>query len=89
MNKNKSKYFNTAKKMNDALISLLDTKSFENITIIDICKLAKVNRSTFYLHYQNMSDLLDEILENLNSSYNNHIKEKKNKLSSLNLKCTQ
>lgn len=86
MNKNKSKYFNTAKKMNDALISLLDTKSFENITIIDICKLAKVNRSTFYLHYQNMSDLLDEILENLNSSYNNHIKEKKNKLSSLNQK---
>lgn len=72
--------------MNDALISLLDTKSFENITIIDICKLAKVNRSTFYLHYQNMSDLLDEILENLNSSYNNHIKEKKNKLSSLNQK---
>lgn len=86
MNKNKSKYFNTAKKMNDALISLLETKNFENITIKDVCKLAKVNRSTFYLHYQNMYDLLDEIIDNLNTSYNNHFKANKNSLAVLNQK---
>ena len=33
MNKNESKYFNTAKKMNDALIKLLETKYYEYITI--------------------------------------------------------
>ena len=60
MNKAESKYFNTAKKMNLALISLLKKKSFEYITISELCKKAGVNRSTFYLHYENTNDLLGE-----------------------------
>lgn len=60
MNKSESKYFNTAKKMDKALISLLEEKQFEYITISEICKRAGVNRSTFYLHYENTVDLLDE-----------------------------
>lgn len=60
MNRNESKYFNTAVKMNKALIDLLEKKDFEYITIKEICALAGVNRSTFYLHYENTSDLLKE-----------------------------
>ena len=60
MNKSESKYFNTAKKMDKALISLLEKKSFEYITVSEICKRAEVNRSTFYLHYENTVDLLNE-----------------------------
>ena len=60
MNKNESKYFNTAKKMDEALISLLEKKDFEYITIKEICENAGVNRSTFYLHYENTVDLLNE-----------------------------
>ena len=60
MNKNESKYFNTAIKMDEALISLLEKKDFEYITIKEICARAGVNRSTFYLHYENTSDLLKE-----------------------------
>ena len=60
MNKNESKYFNTAKKMDEALITLLGKKDFEYITIKEICDVAGVNRSTFYLHYENTSDLLKE-----------------------------
>ena len=60
MNKSESKYFNTAKKMNMALICLLKKKTFEYITISDICKKAEVSRSTFYLHYDNTYDLLEE-----------------------------
>ena len=60
MNKSESKYFNTAKKMDKALISLLEEKSFEYITVSEICKNAGVNRSTFYLHYENTVELLDE-----------------------------
>ena len=60
MNKNESKYFNTAIKMDEALISLLEKKDFEYITIKEICEAAGVNRSTFYLHYENMSTLLEE-----------------------------
>ena len=60
MNKSESKYFNTAKKMDKALVSLLEEKSFEYITVSEICKKANVNRSTFYLHYENLGDLLNE-----------------------------
>lgn len=60
MNKSESKYFNTATKMDLALISLLKKKPFDYITVIDICKTAGVNRSTFYLHYETIGDLLEE-----------------------------
>ena len=60
MNKNESKYFNTAVRMDEALISLLEKKDFEYITVKEICEAAGVNRSTFYLHYENTSDLLKE-----------------------------
>ena len=78
MNKNESKYFNTAKKMNDALITLLETKEYEYITIKEICHIANVNRSTFYLHYSNMNDLLEETINSLNLSFNSHFKSKGN-----------
>ena len=60
MNKNESKYFNTAIKMDEALIALLEKKDFAYITVKEICEKAGVNRSTFYLHYENTSDLLSE-----------------------------
>lgn len=60
MNKSESKYFNTALKMDKALLEILENKDFEYITIREICKKADVSRSTFYLHYQNTKDLLDE-----------------------------
>ena len=60
MNKSESKYFNTATKMDLALISLLKKKSFDYITVSEICETAGVNRSTFYLHYETVGDLLDE-----------------------------
>ena len=60
MNKNESKYFNTAIRMDEALITLLEKKDFAYITIKEICDTAGVNRSTFYLHYENTTDLLKE-----------------------------
>lgn len=60
MNKSESKYFNTALKMDRALLDLLKKKQFEYITVSELCKAAGVNRSTFYLHYENIGDLLEE-----------------------------
>jgi len=63
MNKNESKYFKSSAKMHTALIALLDQKDFELITVKEICEMARVNRSTFYLHYDNVNDLLTETVE--------------------------
>ena len=46
--------------MDEALIILLEKKEFAYITVKEICEAAGVNRSTFYLHYENTSDLLKE-----------------------------
>ena len=69
MNKNESKYFNTAVKMDKALIELLEKKDFEYITIKEICASAGVNRSTFYLHYENTADLLKETTQYITDSF--------------------
>ena len=60
MNRSESKFQNTANKMCSALVSLLENKEFSDITIMDICNKAGVNRSTFYAHYDNTYDLLKE-----------------------------
>ena len=60
LNKAESKYFHTALRFDKALLSLLEKKPFAYITVSEICKEAGVNRSTFYLHYENTSDLLKE-----------------------------
>ena len=84
MNKSETKYFNTAKKMDKALISLLEEKSFEYITVSEICKRAEVNRSTFYLHYENTVDLLDEtarfLLDDFMSYFNIDVKNITNRI---------
>ena len=73
MNKSESKYFNTAVRFDKALLALLEKKSFEYITISEICEKAEVNRSTFYLHYDNTRDLLQEtisyVLDNFASCF--------------------
>lgn len=69
MNKAESKYYNTALLMNQALVELLNKKSFEFITVKELCEKAGVNRSTFYLHYDTMNDLLEECLENINKQF--------------------
>ena len=69
MEKNESKYFYTAQLMNQALISLLEKKDIEFITVTEITKKAGVNRSTFYLHYENTKDLLQECVEMINKKF--------------------
>lgn len=55
-----SRYFSAAEKMEQALIALMKEKPFAYITVSEICRQAGVNRSTFYLHYENSSELLAE-----------------------------
>ena len=69
MKKTDNKYFYTAELMNEALIQLLEKKDLEFISVTEITKKAGVNRSTFYLHYDNMYELLEETIDNLNKKF--------------------
>lgn len=83
MNKSESKYFNTAIKMDKALISLLDEKAFDYITVKEICKKAGVNRSTFYLHYENTVDLLEEAIEYTNEQFLSYFSSEENFIANM------
>ena len=71
MDKYKSKYLNTALCMDEALLILLENKEYEYITVKEICQKAGVNRSTFYLHYETIDDLLKETIEMVNERFYN------------------
>lgn len=74
MNKSESKYFNTAARMDAALLELLEKKDLEYITVKEICERAGVNRSTFYLHYESVGDLIAECVEYTNRQFLEYIR---------------
>ncbi|RHR10085.1 TetR/AcrR family transcriptional regulator [Pseudoflavonifractor sp. AF19-9AC] len=78
MNKSESKYFNTALRMDEALLALLEEKDLEYITVKEICHQAGVNRSTFYLHYETISDLVNETLEMINQRFLSYFPQQEN-----------
>lgn len=52
---------NTRKQLKQALLDLLKEKPVEKITVTALCEKAKVNRVTFYKHYEDIYDLLNKI----------------------------
>lgn len=49
----------------EALVELMIDKGYEAITVADIADRANVGRSTFYAHYADKEDLLQESLQGL------------------------
>ncbi|KAA8746534.1 TetR/AcrR family transcriptional regulator [Paenibacillus sp. UASWS1643] len=55
----------TKKNLYLTIEKLLKNSSFEQSSVSEICKLAKVNRSTFYVHYVDKIDLFNDYTEHL------------------------
>ncbi len=53
----------TKKVIKETLITLLNEKEINKITVSEICKIADINRTTFYRYYLDVYDLLDKIKE--------------------------
>ncbi|ULO09440.1 TetR/AcrR family transcriptional regulator [Paenibacillus sp. 19GGS1-52] len=47
--------------MEEALLALIEDKGFEGVNVRSLTEKAGINRGTFYLHYQDIYDLLDHI----------------------------
>lgn len=52
----------TRNTVKDALLELLEEQPFEKITVAALCRKAEITRATFYLHFQDINDVLDELL---------------------------
>ena len=59
--------------LKNALLNLMKTNDFKKISITDIVNLANLNRGTFYKHYPDKEELLeeiiDEVIKDLTASY--------------------
>jgi AcrR family transcriptional regulator len=52
----------TRQQLRDALVSLIEERGFDTLTVQDITDRAELNRATFYLHYHDKHDLLENSL---------------------------
>lgn len=52
-------------RIQQAILDLILQQSFSSITIGQIIRLAKVNRSTFYYHYQDKYDLRRQLIKHM------------------------
>lgn len=59
--------------MDAAFLELLGKKDFSYITVKELCETAGVNRSTFYLHYETIGDLLAESVDYMNDQFLAHM----------------
>lgn len=55
--------------MDEAFLLLLEKKDYDRITVKEICEKAGVNRTTFYLHYESVNDLLEETISMINKRF--------------------
>lgn len=59
--KNNSRYKMSSEKIETAFLTLILNHRYEDISISQICEEAKINRSTFYSHYDDINDLIIKI----------------------------
>lgn len=53
----------TKRLIGEALLTMLKTRKINKISILELCQVAGINRTTFYNHYGSQYDVLNEIAE--------------------------
>ena len=75
---------NTKKKLTNALLEILKDKNIKDITVLELCKKANINRTTFYKYYKDVDDLVITIEDSLLSDLEKYIVDiKRNYLISI------
>ena len=70
MNKpNNKRKKDSQNRIEKTFLQLVQTKEIEKISVSDICKIAKLNRSTFYANYIDIYDLADKVRQRMIEEY--------------------
>lgn len=65
----------TRQRLRQGLVKLMGAKSIQDITVTELCGECDINRSTFYLHYADVYELLKSIEEELLQIFAQHLDE--------------
>lgn len=58
--------------LREAMLALMGSKGWDDLSIQEICDAANVGRSTFYVHFQSKADLLSESMNDLRDALAAH-----------------
>lgn len=70
----------TKQVIKETFLKMLERNSFSKITVTELCRMAEINRGTFYLHYYDMNDVLDDVFNDMlsdTSSVMDHVLSRK------------
>lgn len=68
-NKTDRRVVKTRKAIHNAFVELVTTKDVRDITVRDIARIADINRKTFYNHYTDINQLIDEMENEIISAF--------------------
>lgn len=51
----------TAQQIKEAMLSFMETTAIHQISVSEICKACQINRATFYDHYRDVFDLVQDL----------------------------
>jgi len=71
----------TKKYLKDTLIELLDEMPFEKITVTMLCQKADISRITFYSHYDDKYDLVEDIFQDMIAAGTGYYDELENRFN--------
>lgn len=63
------KFQQTERNIRDVFTELFQKEPLEKITVSQICSLCHINRSSFYLHYKDVYDLMDAVEREMSSYF--------------------
>lgn len=78
INSNDRRVKRTQKAIKDAMITLLKKKEINKITIKEITDLADIDRRTFYLHYEDIYDLMQKMQDEVISAFEEQLLNNEN-----------
>lgn len=53
----------TVQVIKDAFLELIQQQPYPKVNVSKLCRQAEITRSTFYLHFDNLTDVLNSVLE--------------------------
>lgn len=67
----------TRKLLSDTLLDMMENKSIEHISVMDLCNCAMINRGTFYKHFEDKYSLLNFALNSLKQDLHSNFTNRK------------
>ena len=71
MRKRDRRSMHTVGVIKDALIERMQTRAYSDLSVAELCRAAQISRGTFYLHFQNIAEVLDAVLDDILGELNN------------------